>query len=188
MMACRLFLLGALILLALAARAQAAPRDEMLSGIFRCTSIADERTFLDCVYGAAQPVRAELGLAPAPPAQTRLVPPSGAAAMAAPPASAAAAPSPSRPQESSGFFARVFGGKVETAPTPVTAYSFNAGGFFTITLGNGQVWRQIDGDFEHAHWSKPAAGYTATIIAGALGSSNLKVSGDAAIYKVQRLR
>jgi hypothetical protein len=56
------------------AMAHAAPRDEMLAGISRCKSIIDEKTFLNCVYGAAQPVRAELGLPAAPVAQQNLVP------------------------------------------------------------------------------------------------------------------
>jgi hypothetical protein len=54
--------------------AQALPRDDMIAGISRCIIITDERTFLDCVYGAAQPVRAELGLPPAPILQQNLVP------------------------------------------------------------------------------------------------------------------
>ena len=42
----------------LAAPAQARPRDEALSGAFRCAVIADSHQWLDCYYGAAQPVRA----------------------------------------------------------------------------------------------------------------------------------
>ena len=54
--------------------AQAMPRDDMLAGISRCGVITDDKTFLNCVYGAAQPVRAELGLQPAPITQQNLVP------------------------------------------------------------------------------------------------------------------
>ncbi|MBA2588675.1 MAG: hypothetical protein H0U98_08630, partial [Alphaproteobacteria bacterium] len=43
-----------------AAHAQARPRDESLSGAFRCAVISDSRQWLDCYYGAAQPVRAAL--------------------------------------------------------------------------------------------------------------------------------
>ena len=58
---------------------QARPRDEVMSGAFRCAVIADTRTWLDCYYGAAQPARAALGMAPAPAGQTRLaaLPPAG---------------------------------------------------------------------------------------------------------------
>src|ERR1700722_15691587 len=62
-------------LLTLAAPTLAAPRDDVLFGISRCGGIADDRTWLDCVYGAAQPMRAKLGLPPAPASQQALVPP-----------------------------------------------------------------------------------------------------------------
>ena len=43
-------------------------------GAQRCAGIADDRTWLDCFYGSAQPMRAQLGLPPAPANQQRLVP------------------------------------------------------------------------------------------------------------------
>ena len=69
----------ALPMLVLAAPAQARPRDDALSGAFRCVVIADSRQWLDCYYGAAQPMRAALGLSPALAAQLKLAasPPSG---------------------------------------------------------------------------------------------------------------
>jgi hypothetical protein len=68
-------------ILSLAAPAEARPRDEALAGGFRCAAIADSRAWLDCYYGAAQPVRAALGLTPALAAQVKLAasPPSGGA-------------------------------------------------------------------------------------------------------------
>src|ERR1700761_6018227 len=74
----RIFVLGfglAAVLSALTLPALAAPRDDVLFGISRCGGIADDRTWLDCVYGAAQPMRAKLGLPPAPASQQALVPP-----------------------------------------------------------------------------------------------------------------
>lgn len=64
---------------ALAAPAQARPRDDALSGGFRCAAITDSRQWLDCYYGAAQPVRAVLGLPPALAGQLKLAaaPPGG---------------------------------------------------------------------------------------------------------------
>jgi hypothetical protein len=41
-------------------------REEVLLRLTRCASIGDTRQYLDCYYAAAQPLRAELGLAPAP--------------------------------------------------------------------------------------------------------------------------
>lgn len=70
-----------LMLLAVALPAQARPRDDALSGAFRCAVIADSRAWLDCYYGAAQPVRAALNMPSALPAQTKLAaaPPAGGA-------------------------------------------------------------------------------------------------------------
>src|SRR4051794_23096556 len=81
-------------------------RDEVLSGIARCSVIHDNRVWLDCVYGAQQPMRALLALPPAPEYQQRLVPPAGSAPMPAlvapPPATAsAAAPRQTAPQTAS---------------------------------------------------------------------------------------
>lgn len=68
-----------LALVAVAAPAEARPRDDALTSALRCVVIADSRQWLDCYYGAAQPVRAALALTPAPAAQLQLVasPPPG---------------------------------------------------------------------------------------------------------------
>ena len=77
----RLFLwfLGPVLVLLAALPAEARPRDDALAGAFRCAVIGDARAWLDCYYGAAQPVRAGLGLAPATAAQVKLAlaPPAG---------------------------------------------------------------------------------------------------------------
>lgn len=57
------------------AQAHVNPRDEVRARSMRCDSITDERAWLDCYYGAAQPVRADLALPPAPASQQALVPP-----------------------------------------------------------------------------------------------------------------
>jgi hypothetical protein len=66
-------------LLSLVAPAEARPRDDALTGAIRCGVIADSRQWLDCYYGAAQPVRAALGLGSALPGQLKLAsaPPAG---------------------------------------------------------------------------------------------------------------
>jgi len=64
--------------------AQARTRDEVMSSAYRCAEISDSRVWLDCYYGAAQPVRAALGLQPAPAAQVALAlsPPVGSGPQA----------------------------------------------------------------------------------------------------------
>ena len=44
-------------------------RDDVLANVQRCAGITDNRTWLNCFYGAAQPMRAQLGLPPAPQSQ-----------------------------------------------------------------------------------------------------------------------
>ncbi|HEY4078690.1 MAG TPA: hypothetical protein VGM26_17315 [Rhizomicrobium sp.] len=75
----RWWLLALGIALAAVAPAQARSRDDVMAGAYRCGAIGDDTTWLDCFYGAAQPVRAALGMAPAPQAQVRLAtsPPAG---------------------------------------------------------------------------------------------------------------
>jgi hypothetical protein len=76
---CWALVLGVAVLAALPA--QARPRDDALSGAFRCAVIADSHQWLDCYYGAAQPVRAALGMPAALVGQVKLaaVPPAGGA-------------------------------------------------------------------------------------------------------------
>jgi hypothetical protein len=75
------FLVPAVLGMMAAAPAQARPRDDALSGAIRCGVVADSRQWLDCYYGAVQPVRAALGLGSALPAQIALAasPPAGGA-------------------------------------------------------------------------------------------------------------
>ncbi len=180
----KVFFAAGLAIVAFTVPAIAGPRDDVLYGISRCGGIADDRTWLDCVYGAAQPMRAQLGLPPAPVSQQRLVPPAmpgfAPAAPAAMPGAAAARPAPSYagappagpayaaappPAERPGFWSRLFTPTHETAepPTRMTAYKFDAAGHFTVTLANGEVWDQDIGDNNLARWNKPAATYTVQI-------------------------
>src|SRR5579863_2673729 len=59
--------------------ADALPRDDVMSNAYRCSSITDSRVWLDCYYGAAQPVRSALNLPPVTQNQARLSasPPAG---------------------------------------------------------------------------------------------------------------
>jgi len=171
----------ALGILMLSGTAQADTRGDVLSGIARCGAINDDHAWLNCLYGAAQPMRSHLGLPPAPPSQTSLVPVPSAAAPRFP----TVAPNISRPKESPGFFARMLGGAPVITNVRLTDYFFNSQGFFVVTLANGQVWEQQDGPL--AHWRGPAAQYVVSIERGAIGSYNLTMGQDSALYKVHRL-
>jgi hypothetical protein len=168
--------------------ALADPRDETLAGISRCAGISVDRTFLDCIYGAAQPMRARLGLPPAPPSQTSLVPPppsrpelpqaAGSSRTNIPPAS--------HPQPGdSGMFGQIFGG---SAPAlHMASYTFDSHGIFTVTLSDGEVWRQVGTDTNFANWRGPAADYVVSLINTSAGTK-MDVKGEPGPYSVQRLR
>jgi hypothetical protein len=99
-------------------------RDEVMSGAARCAGIADDRTWLDCYYGAAQPMRGSLGLSPAPYTQTKLVPPAGASY------GTSDANRYSPPQKSGGFLADVLGSpKPIAGNVPMESYKFDEMGF-----------------------------------------------------------
>lgn len=174
-------LLGLAWLCAAFAPAAADPRSDALAGAARCQVIADDRTFLNCLYGAMQPLRASLGLAPAPTAQTGLLPP------ATPPMPPTPASRPAPPR-SDGMTGGLLGGKTEVAPQRMAGFDFDHNGFFTVTLADGTVWKQLDGDTARAHWSGAPADLVVTVRSGAFGAHVLQVRGQAATYKVIRLR
>ena len=174
-------LVGMLVvgMLAPAGAAGADTRGDVLAGIARCGAIADDHTWLNCVYGAAQPMRGQLGLPPAPASQTSLVP----AATASSPRFAAAPVA--EPKKSGGFFAYMLGGDMVIKAMPLSSYDFDSHGYFTATLANGQIWVQGDGPL--AHWRGPANQYIASISKGAMGSFNLTIADENAQYKVKRI-
>lgn len=169
-----------------APHAYAQVREEVLSGIERCGIIHDDRSWLDCLYGAEQPMRAHLGLPPAPEFQQRLVPPESASPPAPPAPHAAAQPLPRRKP---GFFATLIGNTPPVAVSRMASYRFEKNGAFVVTLENGQQWRQVDVDSGTlAPWIKPASTYTVTITQGAFGSYSLHTNDNPHIYKVELIR
>ncbi len=181
-------LMALVLAVSLTSPALADPHEETLAGISRCASISDGRTFLDCIYGAAQPMRASLGLPPAPRSQTSLVPPppgrTGSSEGTA--SSHAAALAASHPQpEGSGLFGQIFG---DGRPAlHMASYAFDSHGMFTVTLSDGEVWEQIAGDTNFANWRGPAANYIVTLIDTSAGA-RMDVKGEPGPYAVQRLR
>lgn len=251
------WLLGPVLLLA--APAAARPRDDALAGAFRCAVIGEARQWLDCYYGAAQPVRAGLGLAPAMAAQIRLAnappaggtqtevatrdevmaraagcmrvaaerawldcyydsaapmrarlglsvppqaarpipPPSPVPALAVvPPAAQLASAAPPRPSgpppmpRNSGLFNGIFNDiKPVVRDAPVKSYSIAKNGAFTLTLADGQVWKQAEEDqvYHPARWRQPAEAMRVTISPNAMHTFKLEVAGEQRFYKVHRV-
>lgn len=160
--------------------AWAAPRDDVKAGVARCDGISDDHAWLDCFYGAAQPMRSRLGLAPAPEFQTRLVPPPVPGA----------APQPTAPAASShnDLFSDLVGGGDVAPRQHLASYSFDRAGLFTVTLADGSAWQQLPTDGIRASWRGAANGYIVTVSRGALGGTSLIVAGTGTHYRVKRLR
>lgn len=184
-------LLCSAIALSAAGGAKADTRDDVLSGIQRCGVIHDDRTWLDCLYGAEQPMRAHLGLAPAPEFQQRLVPAGPVVPLSAMAAEPAAAP-PARvatrpaPRKKASFWSTLMGTDPPVAVSRMASYRYEKNGAFVVTLENGQQWRQANVESgERANWPRPPSTYTVTISQGAFGSYILHTDDSPTIYKVQ---
>ena len=162
--------------------AEATPRDDAEAAILRCAVYADNRAYLDCVYGAVQPLRASLGLSPALPAQLRLVP------QAQPPQSLpqAAAPGLKPAPPGSGLLGRMFG--ADGPELRLSAYSFDKRGLFTVTLSDGEVWQQVANDTSYAQFGGNASDYIVSLTQGEFGDSKMAVRGQPGSFTVRRLR
>lgn len=183
----------ALILLSvLASPALAGPREDSLAAISRCAALPDDRTFLDCVYGAMQPMRSELGLPPALASQQRLVPPAYYSSRTAPPPSAqgfmpapSAPPPPGQPPRNNDG---LLDGMFASGGLHMAAYTFDKRGLFTVTLSDGSVWKQLDNDTNFAHFAGKASNYSVTLHPGDFGKARMDVRGEGGPYLVSRVQ
>lgn len=165
-------------------------RQDVLSLAIRCGGVAQDRPWLNCYYGAAQPMRAHLGLVPAPQAQQNLGSPGPQPrqmAAAAPAQRVAASSQPARMPPSPGFFQALFGSAPLVEKTRLDSYSIGKDGYFIATLANGEVWRQTSGTVG-ARWTRDPSTYEVEITRGVLRTFNFRVSGDPHLYKVRRVR
>jgi hypothetical protein len=178
------------VAMAAGAPARADTRSDVLSGIQRCGVIHDDRTWLECLYGADQPMRAQLGLPPAPEFQQRLVPPAqpGVAVqpgIAAPEPRSVARPAP---RKKPSFFQTLIGDAPPVATSRMASYRYEPSGAFVVTLQNGQEWRQTDVGAGAVTWIKSPSKYLVTITPGVLGSFALHTDDNPQIYKVERVK
>ena len=68
----------------------------------------------------------------------------------------------------------------------IAGINFSPFGKFTVTLSNGQVWRQLDSD-DHTVGARKSM-HSARIERGLLGSYNLQFNDSSLVYKVARVR
>jgi len=157
---------------------EAMARDEVMSGAYHCSTVADDRQWLDCYYAAAQPMRAQLKLPPAP--QARLAT-AGAAAPAniplPPPVQFGLPAKPPPPVDQ----------KANQVISRIADCTFDRYGVMTLKLANGQVWRQVEGDTALAKLKLPPSAYVATIKHGFFGSYNMTIKGVPGLFRVLRV-
>ena len=168
----------------LTGHAVAGTREDVLAAMQRCSVIPDDRTWLDCTYGAQQIMRAKLGLPPAPAYQQRLVPTGPSPAQVFQPTitkQVASAPPLARRKAS---FWQILGGSAPpVAVSSLSSMTYDGSGKFIATLENGQVWRETDAD----EGPKPhfRIGTRVTITPGVLSSFNLRTEDNSHSYKVE---
>ncbi|MCX7282228.1 MAG: hypothetical protein NTX21_12015 [Alphaproteobacteria bacterium] len=180
----RLVLLCAGISASAGASANAETREDVLSGIQRCGVIRDDRTWLECIYGADQPMRAQLGLPPASEFQQRLVPPvhPGIAAAQIRPAAKIAS------RKKAGFFQTLIGAAPPVAASRMASYRYEKNGAFVVTLENGEEWRQTETEGGTVSWIKSPSKYLVTVTPGLLGTFTMHTNDSPRVYKVERLK
>jgi hypothetical protein len=76
---------------------------------------------------------------------------------------------------------------IDSITAKVTDFAMNPFGRFVVFLDNGQIWKQVEGDSDQAHFRKNG-GETVVISRGLLGSYNLVINDAGAAYKVKRVK
>ena len=175
--------ISASLLFVLAAATPAMAQDALSSQLTACVQITGVLQRLACYDRVAH----SLGPVPVPrsaPVQRAAPPP----VAYAPPIAAAppvAAPPIGLGSERLPRTASAAPRRAQELTAAITGISFDARGRFTITLDNGQVWRQLEGDTAMLQGARNS---TARISRGALGSYDLNVVGRNATYRVSRLQ
>lgn len=185
--------------------ALSADRTQVLEAFGKCAGLADDKARLACYDGLAPQVKDALS-APSPavasaqpagppteeqqkswfgfdignifgtaPAQQTTPQQFGSDKLPAPPPPPPGT-APAQPPE------------VDSISAGVTDYALNPFGKFIVFLDNGQVWKQIEGDSDHALFRKDPKDNKVTISRGFVGSYNLTLNDGNKIFKVTRVK
>jgi len=195
----------ALAVLLACSAAHAAGDQSLASAIVACSSQTDEKAQLACYNGIAAQLKAA---ETATPASQTTAQPAPAPQAAAPtqeggrwydPGSWFASSKPERPPRPMVGNPADFGSEnlpeeKSNAPEPldhisarVASASYNFFRHFTVTLDNGQVWRQLDSDDRIARFGD-SGGEAVTILRGFLGAFSLTIDGHRGSYQVKRIK
>jgi len=172
-----------------------APQD-VLEAVSRCTGVADKDARLAC-YDALAP-RVKDALAAPPPTLNRTPTAEEQSSWFGFDLSGLFGSSPSQqttPQQfgsdklpSTQAQVAAQEAEVESITAAVTEVSYNPLGKFIVFLDNGQIWRQIEGDADHADFRRPAKDNKVTISRGFIGSYNLTINDSVKTFKVTRVK
>ena len=191
-------LAGLAVVLFAACAANAASGDDVIAGLGKCAALTDSTLRLACydrlAAGAATPAQPAMQIPVAapkedekswfgldvggwfgsgtPPARQTKPEQFGSEAMPPPPVAPGEPPPPMA---------------LDSITATVSDYALNPFGRFTVFLDNGQIWRQQDGDTDHAHFSKHAKDQV-TISRGVFGSYNLTIGDHSQVFKVKRIK
>ena len=193
--------------------ASADPRDDALSAMLRCSGVSDKAQRLVCydsavvrVPGALNNVSSGAPIA-ASPVSVSAVPPPAPAIVARKKRSNSFmdrlfGAGPKRaPQTTVAQFGSesIANGGAHATPIAMdndtidqisarlVAYQFDSG-YVTVTLDNGQVWRETADGNPVQSLSRQALAYSAVISRGSAGSYDMKLTGVARIIPVRRIR
>jgi hypothetical protein len=182
------------LLLVVPTAVAAGPREDALHALDQCAAIPDEHGRVTCYDQIAPQLKA--ALAPATPhrptaaeekswfgfdlgdlfgtspAQQTTPQQFGSEKLPAPPPAAGEAPPP---------------GPIDSITAKVTNHALDPMGKFVIFLDNDQVWQQLQGDAEHAEFSR-GEGDVVTISRGFIGSYNLRLNDSNKVFKVKRIK
>jgi len=172
-----------------------AVRDEVMSAAAGCIRAGGDRPWLDCYYAAAQPMRVQLGLS-APQAVAKSIPAPVPIPVPAAPQLASAAPRPTpsgpppMPRRGGLFTGLLENSKPVVRNMPMQSFDVGKQGAFTVTLTDGQVWKQSEEDavYHPARWRKQASEMLVTIKPDAMSTFTMTVAGETRFYKVRRIR
>jgi len=149
-------------------------QDSLATRLRECAAIAGSVERLACYDGLAQrPVTAPLA------AQVPLRP-----AAATPAAQTAEFGEDSLPQSASAPAPR---SSLDSITSPVTDFSFDGRGHFIVTLANGQVWHEIEGDTVNVPLRKDRT-HVATVSRAILGSYSIHFDNPRGLFKVVRVQ
>ena len=184
-------------------------RSRVLEALGKCTALTDDKARLACYDALSPQIKNALGTPPAivasvqPPAAPPPPPTEeqqkswfgfdpGALFGTAParqttPQQFGSDQMPAAPQPANAA-APAQPAEIDTITMGVTEYAFTPFGKFIVFLDNGQVWRQEQGDSDHAQFARNPKDNKVTISRGFLGSYNLTINDSAKLFKVTRVK